>query len=119
MTRWFRSNLAVSDPFVRVEESATGCRCSLAVSAVSSFVPVYVHHGVVGSPPSQTPPCRITAAGSSGVTPHTMPRMEDTRQQQGMLPEDGCILLPGHPVPTSAATEPLAPDVPNLPKKPP
>jgi hypothetical protein len=30
----------------------------LAVSAVSSFVPVYVHHGVFGSPPSQTPPCR-------------------------------------------------------------
>jgi serine/threonine protein kinase len=26
--------------FLRVEESATGCRCSLAVSAVSSFVPV-------------------------------------------------------------------------------
>jgi hypothetical protein len=31
---------------VRVEESATGCRCSLTVSAVSSFVPVQVHRGI-------------------------------------------------------------------------
>jgi uncharacterized protein YigA (DUF484 family) len=29
-----------ADAKVRVEESTTGCRCSLAVSAVSSFVPV-------------------------------------------------------------------------------
>ena len=37
MARWFRRDLSVPGPFVRVEESATGCRCSLAVSAVSSF----------------------------------------------------------------------------------
>src|ERR1700724_2888681 len=33
MTRWFRFNLAVADSFVRVEESTTGGRCCLAVSA--------------------------------------------------------------------------------------
>jgi hypothetical protein len=40
VARWFRRSLSVADSFVRVEESTTGCRCSLAVSAVSSFVPV-------------------------------------------------------------------------------
>jgi hypothetical protein len=40
VTRWFRFSLSVADSFVRVEESATGCRWSLDVSAVSSFVPV-------------------------------------------------------------------------------
>ncbi len=38
--RWFRLSLSVADSFVRVEESTTGCRWSLAVTAVSSFVPV-------------------------------------------------------------------------------
>jgi hypothetical protein len=86
VTRSFRYSLSGADSFVRVEESATGGRCSSAVSAVSSFVPVQVHHGIIGSPPSQTPPCGFTAAGSSNVTPRTIPRMLDTRQQQWVLP---------------------------------
>jgi len=40
VARWFRWSLSVAGSFVRVEESTTGCRWSLAVTAVSSFVPV-------------------------------------------------------------------------------
>jgi hypothetical protein len=40
VARWFRCSLSVADSFVRVEESTTSCRWSLAVSAVSGFVPV-------------------------------------------------------------------------------
>jgi hypothetical protein len=40
VARWFRRSLSVADSFVRVEESTTSCRWSLAVSAVSGFVPV-------------------------------------------------------------------------------
>jgi hypothetical protein len=59
-----------------------GCRSSLAVSAVSSFVPVQVASGTTEmTPPSQTSPCRFSAAGSSSRTLRVRPGMSDLRRQ--------------------------------------
>src|SRR6516225_3537879 len=100
---------------LRVEEKGSGCRCSLALSAVSSFVRVEVHHGPPLSPPSLTPPCRITAAGSSSRTPCTRPGVHDPRTQQRMLPQDFSIAFPRQPSPACTAAEPFSPDPANSP----
>src|SRR5271169_2726542 len=47
-----------------------------------------------GSPPSQTPPCRFPAAGSSSGTPRARPGVRDPRWQQRVLPQDGCKPFP-------------------------
>src|SRR5258708_6059906 len=62
------------------------------------------------SPPSQTPPRRITAAGSSGGPPLAPPRMRDPRSQQRMLPQEFNKPLPRQRSPTRAATQPFPPD---------
>jgi len=67
------------------------------------------------SPPSQIPPCRFSAAGSSNRSPCLSPGMHNTGWQQGQLTQKSCILLPRHLGPTSTATEPCTPDMPDLP----
>ena len=62
------------------------------------------------SPPSQTPPCRFPAAGSSSRTLRVRPGMSNLRRQQRMLTKELGISLPRHPVPSRAAIEPLPPD---------
>src|SRR5882724_5975893 len=62
------------------------------------------------SPPSQTPPCRFPAAGSSGATPLTVPRVCYPGGQQRMVTEEFRISLPRQPFPASSAIEPLPPD---------
>src|ERR1700730_7614392 len=67
------------------------------------------------SPPSQTPPCRFPAAGSSSRTPRLSPGMHNSGWRQGKLTQKSFILHPRHLRPTSTATEPRTPDIPDLP----
>jgi len=62
------------------------CRRSLAVSAVSSCVPVWVDHGSTNAlSPHRPHRADFHAAGSSDTIPRTLPRMRDPRSQQGMV----------------------------------
>src|SRR6516225_8058992 len=67
------------------------------------------------SPPSQTPPCRFPAAGSSSRTPPLSPGMHDPGWQQGKLTQKSFILLPRHLRPTCTATKPRTPDISDFP----
>jgi hypothetical protein len=71
--------------WLRVEENAVCFRCSLALSAVSTCA-CRSTVAPLASPPSQIPPCRITAAGSSSVARCTLPRMQDPWAHQRVPP---------------------------------
>src|SRR5438552_1425191 len=62
------------------------------------------------SPPSQTPPCRFPAAGSSSRTLWVRPGMSNLRRHQRIPAKELVISLPRQPVPSRAAIEPLPPD---------
>jgi hypothetical protein len=92
------------------------CRCSLAVSAVSSFVPDSVDHGHTNArSPHRSQRADFHAAGSSGATPRPVPRMGYPRKQQRMATEEFYIFSPRHSLPASSATEPLPPDIADCP----
>src|ERR1700746_970520 len=62
------------------------------------------------SPPSQTPPCRFPAAGSSSRTRRLPPDMSDPWRQQRMTSKERGISLPRQSVSARTAIEPLPPD---------
>ena len=68
-----------------------------------------------GVSPSQTPPCRFPAAGSSSKTLRVGPDMSDPRRQQRMTPQELGISLPRHSVAARATIQPLPPDPNNTP----
>ena len=118
--RWaaFLSNHreAIAAMDFRVEEIPAGCRLPLGCFHRFRFrCPFRFTVASQDSPPSQTPPCRFPAAGSSSRTPPLSPGMHDSGWQQGKLTQKSFILLPRHLRPTSTATEPRTPDMPNLP----
>src|ERR1700692_625010 len=63
-----------------------------------------------GDPPSQTPPCRFPAAGSSSRTLRLRPAMADPRRQQRMTSKELGISLPRPPVSACATLQSLSPD---------
>jgi len=58
---------------------------------------------------SQTPPCRIPAAGSSSGPPCTRSSVHDSRSRQRILAQDFGETPPRQPSPACAATQPVPP----------
>jgi hypothetical protein len=62
------------------------------------------------SPPSETPPCRFPAVGSSSQSLRASPGILDPRVQQRMPAKKLGVSLPCQAVPTRSSIQPLLPD---------
>src|SRR5262249_40696449 len=66
-------------------------------------------------PPSQTPPCRITAVGSSGTTRRAGPRLCDPRTHQRMASKELFVGCPCEVLSSRPSVEPRLPETPDAP----